>query len=132
MGPGWTLILNPDGTTTAWNPDKTKVLRSHSPQPGPGNPPGDQGQGQGQGQASAGCCRGRISATGNSSSMCRYAQAKGSPPRSQLVSVRSDGMRSATLAAQPGEVGLILTAHAVTCVMARSGFRALRQAGVRS
>jgi len=28
---GWTLILNPDGTTTAWNQDKTKVLRSHSP-----------------------------------------------------------------------------------------------------
>jgi hypothetical protein len=28
---GWTLVLNPDGTTTAWNPDKTKVLRSHSP-----------------------------------------------------------------------------------------------------
>jgi hypothetical protein len=28
---GWTVTLNPDGTTTAWNPDKTKVLRSHSP-----------------------------------------------------------------------------------------------------
>jgi hypothetical protein len=28
---GWTLVLNPDGTTTAWNRDKTKVLRSHSP-----------------------------------------------------------------------------------------------------
>jgi hypothetical protein len=28
---GWTLILNHDGTTTAWNPDKTKVLHSHSP-----------------------------------------------------------------------------------------------------
>jgi hypothetical protein len=28
---GWTLVLNSDGTTTAWNPDKTKVLRSHSP-----------------------------------------------------------------------------------------------------
>jgi hypothetical protein len=39
---GWTLILNPDGTTTAWNKDKTKVLHSHSPPvltgPGPGNP----------------------------------------------------------------------------------------------
>ncbi len=23
---GWTLVLNPDGTTTAWNPDRTKVL----------------------------------------------------------------------------------------------------------
>jgi hypothetical protein len=37
---GWTLVLNPDGTTTAWNPDRTKVLHSHSPparagQPGP-------------------------------------------------------------------------------------------------
>ena len=28
---GWTLVLNPDGTTTAWNRDKTKVLRSHGP-----------------------------------------------------------------------------------------------------
>ena len=33
---GWTLMLNPDGTTTAWNPDRTKVLRSHSPQARPG------------------------------------------------------------------------------------------------
>ncbi len=34
---GWTLVLNPDGTTTAWNPDKTKVLYSHGPpvRPGP-------------------------------------------------------------------------------------------------
>jgi hypothetical protein len=28
---GWTLVLNPDGTTTAWNKNKTKVLHSHSP-----------------------------------------------------------------------------------------------------
>jgi Domain of unknown function (DUF222)/HNH endonuclease len=28
---GWTLVLNQDGTTTAWNPDRTKVLHSHSP-----------------------------------------------------------------------------------------------------
>ena len=28
---GWTLILNPDGTTTAWNKDKTKVLHSRGP-----------------------------------------------------------------------------------------------------
>ncbi len=28
---GWTLILNPDGTTTAWNKDRTKVLHSHGP-----------------------------------------------------------------------------------------------------
>ena len=33
---GWTLVLHPDGTTTAWNRDKTKVLRSHSPPPRPG------------------------------------------------------------------------------------------------
>jgi hypothetical protein len=33
---GWTLVLNPDGTTTAWNKDKTKVLRSHSPPVRPG------------------------------------------------------------------------------------------------
>jgi hypothetical protein len=30
---GWTLVLNPDGTTTAWNPGKTKVLHSHSHSP---------------------------------------------------------------------------------------------------
>jgi hypothetical protein len=28
---GWTLVLNPDGTTTAWNLDRTKVLHSHGP-----------------------------------------------------------------------------------------------------
>src|SRR5579859_6720187 len=28
---GWQLVLNPDGTTTAWNPDRTKVLHSHGP-----------------------------------------------------------------------------------------------------
>jgi hypothetical protein len=28
---GWTLVANPDGTTTAWNKDKTKVLHSHGP-----------------------------------------------------------------------------------------------------
>jgi hypothetical protein len=28
---GWTLVLNSDGTTTAWNRDRTKVIRSHSP-----------------------------------------------------------------------------------------------------
>jgi hypothetical protein len=33
---GWTLVLNPDGTTTAWNPGKTKILHSHSPPAGTG------------------------------------------------------------------------------------------------
>ena len=28
---GWTLVVNPDGTTTAWNKGKTKVLHSHGP-----------------------------------------------------------------------------------------------------
>ena len=28
---GWTLVLNPDGTTTAWNKDRTKMLHSHGP-----------------------------------------------------------------------------------------------------
>jgi Domain of unknown function (DUF222)/HNH endonuclease len=28
---GWTLVRNRDGTTTAWNRDRSKVLRSHSP-----------------------------------------------------------------------------------------------------
>jgi len=33
---GWTVILNPDGTTTAWNKDRTKILHSHSPPVRPG------------------------------------------------------------------------------------------------
>ena len=33
---GWKLILNPDGTTTAWSPDGAKVLHSHGPPPRPG------------------------------------------------------------------------------------------------
>jgi len=28
---GWTLVVNPDGTTSAWNKNKTKVLHSHGP-----------------------------------------------------------------------------------------------------
>jgi hypothetical protein len=28
---GWILVLKPDGTTTAWSKDKTKVLHSHGP-----------------------------------------------------------------------------------------------------
>jgi hypothetical protein len=33
---GWTVVLNPDGTTTAWNKDKTKILHSHGPPARPG------------------------------------------------------------------------------------------------
>ena len=33
---GWTVVLNPDGTTTAWNKDKTKILHSNSPPIRPG------------------------------------------------------------------------------------------------
>ena len=33
---GWTLVLNRDGTTTAWNKDRTKVLHSHGPPARPG------------------------------------------------------------------------------------------------
>ena len=37
---GWTVVLNPDGSVTAWNRDRTKVLhshrRNHSPPPRPG------------------------------------------------------------------------------------------------
>ena len=33
---GWTLVLNPDGTTTAWNPGRTKILHSHGPPVRPG------------------------------------------------------------------------------------------------
>jgi hypothetical protein len=30
---GWSLILNPDGTTTAASPDRQRILHSHSPPP---------------------------------------------------------------------------------------------------
>jgi hypothetical protein len=33
---GWKLILNLDGTTTAYSPDGTKILHSHGPPPRPG------------------------------------------------------------------------------------------------
>jgi hypothetical protein len=33
---GLAVVLNPDGTTTAWNKDKTKVIHSHSPPVRPG------------------------------------------------------------------------------------------------
>jgi Domain of unknown function (DUF222) len=33
---GWTLVVNPDGTTTAWNKDKTKVFHGHGPPIRPG------------------------------------------------------------------------------------------------
>jgi hypothetical protein len=33
---GWTVTLNPDGTTTARSPDGTKILHSHRPPPRPG------------------------------------------------------------------------------------------------
>src|SRR6266699_3361923 len=33
---GWTVVLNPDGTTTAWNKDKSKILHSQSPPARPG------------------------------------------------------------------------------------------------
>ncbi len=37
---GWTVVLNPDGTTTAYSPDKKKILHSHGPPAPPGNIPG--------------------------------------------------------------------------------------------
>jgi hypothetical protein len=33
---GWTLVVNPDGTTSAWNKNKTKTLHSHGPPARPG------------------------------------------------------------------------------------------------
>ena len=33
---GWSLVLNPDGTTSAWNKDRTKELHSHGPPVRPG------------------------------------------------------------------------------------------------
>ena len=33
---GWILVVNGDGTTTAWDKDKAKVLHSHGPPPRPG------------------------------------------------------------------------------------------------
>jgi hypothetical protein len=32
----WTVVLNRDGTTTAWNKDKTKIIHSHGPPARPG------------------------------------------------------------------------------------------------
>ncbi|HET9974921.1 MAG TPA: DUF222 domain-containing protein [Streptosporangiaceae bacterium] len=37
---GWTVVLNPDGSTTAWNKDRTKVLHSHSHNHSPPARPG--------------------------------------------------------------------------------------------
>jgi hypothetical protein len=37
---GWTVVLNPDGSTTAWNKDRTKVLHSHSRNHSPPARPG--------------------------------------------------------------------------------------------
>ena len=41
---GWTLVVNPDGTTTAWNKDKTRTgprsCTATGHPPGPGNSPG--------------------------------------------------------------------------------------------
>jgi hypothetical protein len=37
---GWTVVLNPDGTTTAWNKDRTKILHSHSRNHSPPARPG--------------------------------------------------------------------------------------------
>ena len=36
----WNQIINPDGTTTAWNKDKTKVCAATGRPPAPGSPPG--------------------------------------------------------------------------------------------
>ena len=33
---GWTLTLNPDGSTTARSPDGSKILHSRGPPPHPG------------------------------------------------------------------------------------------------
>ena len=61
---GWTLVLNPDGTTTAWNPDKTKVLHSHSPPVRPGNLPGTPGiEDRRNDQASSGSRRTPVATT---------------------------------------------------------------------
>ena len=35
---GWALVLNPDGTTTAWNKTKPKSSIATAPRPEPGNP----------------------------------------------------------------------------------------------
>jgi hypothetical protein len=37
---GWTVVLNRDGTTTAYSPDKTKIFHSHGPPPNSPDPPG--------------------------------------------------------------------------------------------
>jgi hypothetical protein len=43
---GWTLVVNPDGTTTAWNKDRTKVLHSHGPPARAGSRPGLEDEGR--------------------------------------------------------------------------------------
>jgi hypothetical protein len=41
---GWSLVLNPDGTTTAWNKERTKTLmHSNSPPARAGQPPARAG-----------------------------------------------------------------------------------------
>jgi hypothetical protein len=47
---GWTLVLNPDSTTTAWNKNRTKTLHSHGP-------PSARGDQPGHACAAARCCR---------------------------------------------------------------------------
>jgi hypothetical protein len=51
---GWTLVLNPDGTTTAWNKNKTKVLHSHGPPSARGDNPGPEAHAPGTGTPEAG------------------------------------------------------------------------------
>jgi hypothetical protein len=59
---GWTLVLNPDGTTTAWNKDKTRTRPRYCTatdrRPGPGNgprtPARDDASQRNQGAASSG------------------------------------------------------------------------------
>ena len=68
-------MLNPDGTTTAWNKDKTKVLHSHGP---PGPPRGNtRGTGPGA-RESAGRAAARrdVSGTAHMTRLARMAAAR--------------------------------------------------------
>ena len=96
---GWTLVLNPDGTTTAWNKDKTKVLHSHSPPPGPGNPPGSAWP------EKAGVC---LSPTGDRVVSCSWRKT----PQPGPMTLADD---------TPGAVGLVNSGGSVGAAAASEG-----------
>src|SRR6185437_9201068 len=70
---GWTLVVNPGGTTTAWNKDKTKVLHSHGPPAPPGKVPLSAGSDV------VAFCSERHPASGRWRGPCRRSRGTGDP-----------------------------------------------------